>query len=168
MVTFKRSGHCRLGRRRAFLGRRRIGGGTRGTACRGRKHPRRSRCRGPYNLGAAPSGAPVSGDLTRTKRPPLGSGGPIDAYEISAFIEILVEAAVEGALHGFADPARQVDVCRINDDAVSILVDVDDAVERMLALFGFLLVTCQTNDLLLLPGVRGYQAIRRRRRETCH
>ena len=62
---------------------------------------------------------------------------------------------MEGALHGFGDPARQVDVRRINDDAVGILVDVDDAVERMLALFGFLLVTRQTNDLLLLPGFEG-------------
>ena len=62
---------------------------------------------------------------------------------------------MEGAFHGFADPARQVDVCVIDDDPVSILVDVYDAVERMLALFGFLLVTRQTNDLLLLPGSEG-------------
>jgi hypothetical protein len=55
-------------------------------------------------------------------------------------IEILIEAAVEGAFHGFADPARQVDVCRIDDDPVSILLDVDNAIERVLALFGLLLM----------------------------
>jgi hypothetical protein len=35
---------------------------------------------------------------------------------------------MEGALHGFADPARQVNVCCVDDDSVSILVDRDDAV----------------------------------------
>ena len=57
---------------------------------------------------------------------------------------------MEGALHGFADSARQVDVCRVDDDPVSILVDLDNAVERMLAFFGFLLMARQTKDLLLL------------------
>ena len=70
----------------------------------------------------------------------LDFSGPIDAYEVSAFIAILIEAAVEGAFDGFADPARQVDVCRVDDNPVSILVDRDNAVERMLALFGFLLM----------------------------
>ena len=62
---------------------------------------------------------------------------------------------MEGAFHGFADPARQVEVCRIDDDPVSILADVDDAVERMLALFGFPLMARQTKDLLLLLASEG-------------
>ena len=62
---------------------------------------------------------------------------------------------MEGAFYGFADPARQVDVCRVDDDPVSIFVDRDDAVERMLALFGFLLMARQTNDLILLLRSEG-------------
>ena len=93
--------------------------------------------------------------MTRAKRVELGFSCPIDAYEVSAFIEILIEAAVEGAFHGFADPAREVDVCRGDDDPLCILLDVDNAVERMLALFGFLLMARQTNDFLLLLASEG-------------
>src|SRR6516165_3282726 len=150
MGKLQRSGHCRLGRRRAFVGRRQIGGRTQGTAYCRRKHSGRPRCRRPYDLRAAASRTTVSNDLTRRKRALLGSRCPIDAYEVSAFIEILVEVAVQGAFHGFADPARQVDVCRIDDDSVSILLDRNNTVERMFALFGFLLMACQANDLLLL------------------
>src|SRR6516225_907069 len=150
MGKLQRIGHCRLGWLRAFLGRCTIGGGTQGTAYCRRKHSRRPRRRRPYDLRAAASGTTVSSDLTRVKRALLGSCRPIDAYEVSAFIEILFEAAAEGAVYGFADPARQVDVCRLDDDPVSILIDLDNAVERMLALFGFLLMARQTNDLILL------------------
>jgi hypothetical protein len=62
---------------------------------------------------------------------------------------------VEGAFHGFTDPARQVDVCRGDDDPLCILVDLDNAVERMLALFGLLLMARQTNYLLLLLASEG-------------
>jgi hypothetical protein len=61
---------------------------------------------------------------------------------------MLVESAMQGALGGFADPARQMNVCRVDDNPLCILLDTDDAVERMLALFGFLLVTRQANDFL--------------------
>jgi hypothetical protein len=40
---------------------------------------------------------------------------------------------VERAFHGFANPARQVDVRCVGDDRVGILADADDAVERILA-----------------------------------
>jgi hypothetical protein len=70
-------------------------------------------------------------------------------------IEILIDAAVEGAFYSFADPARRVDVCRVDDDPVGILVDLDDAVERVLALFGFLLMARQTQDLLPLLASEG-------------
>jgi hypothetical protein len=60
---------------------------------------------------------------------------------------------MEGALHGFTDPVRQMDICCIDGDAACILVDADDAIERMLALFGFLLMAHQVNHLLnLLPS----------------
>jgi hypothetical protein len=62
---------------------------------------------------------------------------------------------MERAFHGFADPSRQVDVRRIDNDPLSILVDVNDAVEQMLALFGFLLMARQTNDLRLLLASEG-------------
>src|ERR1700757_1568894 len=84
---------------------------------------------------------------------PLGS--PVDTHEISAFVEMLVECAVKGALGGGANPARQVNVCRMNDDALRLFIDTDDAVERMLALFGFFLMTRQTNDLILLLRSEG-------------
>ena len=59
---------------------------------------------------------------------------------------------MEGALHGFTDPVRQMDICCI-DGGAGILVDADDAIERMLALFGFLLMAHQVNHLLnLLPS----------------
>ena len=61
---------------------------------------------------------------------------------------MLLEAAVEGVLGGFGDPAREVNVCRLDDDALHILVDADDSVQRMLALFGFLLVARQVDDFL--------------------
>jgi len=57
---------------------------------------------------------------------------------------------MEGALHGFTDPVRQMDICCIDGDAACILVDADDAIERMLALFGFLLMAHQVNHLLNL------------------
>jgi hypothetical protein len=42
---------------------------------------------------------------------------------------------------------------RIDDDSFCVLVDADDAIERMLALFGFLLMARQADDLLdLLPS----------------
>src|SRR5271156_1993488 len=119
MGKLQRIRHCRLGWRRAFLGRRTIGGGTQSTADCRRKHSRRPRRRRPYDLRAAAPGTTVSSDLTRAKRALLGSCRPNDAYEVSAFIGIFAEAAVEGAFHGFANPARQVDICRINDDPVS-------------------------------------------------
>ena len=62
---------------------------------------------------------------------------------------------MEGALHGFADTAGQVDVCRIDDDPFCILIDRDNAVERMLALFGILLMTRQTNNLFFLLASKG-------------
>src|SRR6516164_7335007 len=71
------------------------------------------------------------------RRSSLAFGHPVDAHEISPFVKMLLEAAVEGVLGGFADPARQMNVCRLDDDALRILVDADDSVQRMLALFGF-------------------------------
>src|SRR5271166_424359 len=53
----------RLGRRRASLGDRRIGGGKKGTPRRRREHPRRPRHRGSYDLGAALLDATLPGGL---------------------------------------------------------------------------------------------------------
>ena len=40
------------------------------------------------------------------RRSSLAFGHPVDAHEISPFVKMLLEAAVEGVLGGFADPAR--------------------------------------------------------------
>jgi hypothetical protein len=45
---------------------------------------------------------------------------------------------------------------------------IDNAIERMLALFGFLLMARQANDLLVLRWRPTRHAIRRRRPEACH
>ena len=36
----------------------------------------------------------------------LAFSRPIDAHKVAALIEILIEAAVEGAFYSFTDPAR--------------------------------------------------------------
>jgi hypothetical protein len=58
---------------------------------------------------------------------------------------------VKSPFDGFAYPARQVDVCRVDDDPFRLFVDANDSVEWMLALFGFLLMAHQANHLLNLP-----------------
>ena len=55
---------------------------------------------------------------------------------------------MKGPLGGLADAPRQVNVWRINDDAFRLFIDADDAVERMLALFGFLLMAGQMDDFV--------------------
>jgi hypothetical protein len=42
---------------------------------------------------------------------------------------------MEDTLGGSADPARQVNVCRLDDGALHILVEADDSVQRMLGPF---------------------------------
>ena len=42
---------------------------------------------------------------------------------------MLIEGAVKGPFDGFADPARQVDVCRVDDDPFRLFVDANDSVE---------------------------------------
>jgi hypothetical protein len=59
---------------------------------------------------------------------------------------------VEGALHNSPKPARQVDVgCRYDDRF--LLFDADNAIERVLAFFGILLVARQTDPVYLVAGV---------------
>jgi hypothetical protein len=63
---------------------------------------------------------------------------------------MFTEGAVKGALDGFTNAARQMNVCRVDHDLVRILVDTHYAVERMLGLFGLLLMTRQVDDFLYL------------------
>ena len=58
-----------------------------------------------------------------------GLTGPIYPHEISVFLEIVLDLAVEGALDRLANAARQVDVCRVDLDPVRVLLDTDDPVE---------------------------------------
>ena len=62
--SFERSGYRRLGRCGPSLGRRWFGARAQGAAHCRRKHSRRSRCRGPYDIGTAVSRPLVSSDLT--------------------------------------------------------------------------------------------------------
>lgn len=72
---------------------------------------------------------------------------------------MLIEGAVKGPFDGFADPARQVDVCRVDDDPFRLFVDANDSVEWMLALFGFLLMAHQANPSPQFAAARSRRAI---------
>jgi len=64
--------------------------------------------------------------------------------------------AVKRPLDGFADTARKVNVGRCDRNGSVIFIDADDSVERMLALFGLLLVAGKADDLLsLVPDKKG-------------
>src|SRR6516225_5143947 len=80
----------------------------------------------------------------------LGFSGPIYPHEISVFLEIVLNLAVEGALDRLANAARQVDVRRVDHDSVRVLLDTNDPVEWMFFLFRFLLMAGQVDHLLLV------------------
>src|SRR5271166_1041260 len=78
---------------------------------------------------------------------------PVHSHEISISLKICLDLAVEGALHRFANAARQVDVRRVDHQALRILLDADDPIERMLRLLRLLLMVRQADHLLfVLPG----------------
>jgi len=76
--------------------------------------------------------------------------GPSDAHQITRGIEVLCQSAVEGAPHGGANPAWQVDIGCLDDDRFFLLFDAYDAIERVLLFFGVLLMARQANNLVCL------------------
>jgi hypothetical protein len=90
--------------------------------------------------------------VSRLGLPARLSAGQSNAREILGVIEILPRPAVEGALHSGANPARQVDIGRRNDDRFVLVFDADNAVERVLSFFGVLLMSRQANNLVHLPS----------------
>jgi hypothetical protein len=68
---------------------------------------------------------------------------------------MVLELAVKGALDRLANAARQVDVGRIDNEPVGILLYADDPVERMLPLLGFLLVADEPDNLLFVLSGEG-------------
>ena len=51
------------------------------------------------------------------------------------------------------DPPRQVNVRRLHN-SVLLLLDVHDAMQRVLGLFLFFLMAREVNDLVLVPGCK--------------
>jgi hypothetical protein len=72
---------------------------------------------------------------------------PVDPDKVAVFIEMHVELAVEGALYGIPEAARQMDVGRVNHQRLGRVLDLDDAVERVFTLLGILLIAQETDDL---------------------
>jgi hypothetical protein len=78
---------------------------------------------------------------------------PVGPDEMSRIVEMHVERPAVGALEGLSDAARQVDIGSRNDHPRIGMLDGGDAIERVLRLFGSLLVTGEAEDLIrVLPG----------------
>src|SRR5579863_3729219 len=103
----------------------------------------------PHQLFTA-SLAPSLPGLARSARQP-----PVDAHEISRFVEMHVERAVKGAPQRLAETTRQMDVGRRDDQPVLRVLDADDAIKGMFALLGGFLVAREAGDFRrMLPRER--------------
>ena len=89
----------------------------------------------------------------------LAIGSPSDAQEIPGTVGVLFKAPVERALDGGADATGQVNVGCLDDDRFVLLRDGNDAVERVLAFFGVLLMAGQANNLGPSAAVQKCHAI---------
>src|SRR5579864_3920571 len=75
------------------------------------------------------------------EKPRSGVAMPVHPYEVAVVVEMTVKGALECPPDCLADPYRQLNVGRVHDDPVTALLDIDDAIERALALLALRLLT---------------------------
>jgi hypothetical protein len=72
---------------------------------------------------------------------------PVDTDEVTVFVEMHVELAMEGSLHRLADPSRKMDVGGVDRNAIGDILDGHDAVQRMFLFLDLFLMMDNCHDL---------------------